>query len=57
MKIDRDIEGFGALQDRPEEFVIQIAAARMAIDERALEALLPDPAIEFIGRLLRSCDR
>ena len=29
----------------------------MAIDERTLKALLPDPAIEFIGRLLGSRDR
>ena len=57
MEIDRDIERFGALQDRPEELVVQIAAARVAIDERALEALLPDPAIQFIGRLLGGRDR
>src|ERR1700758_4946789 len=56
MEIDWDIEGFGALHDWPEELVIQIAAARMAVDERTLEALLPNPAIEFIGRLLRGRD-
>jgi hypothetical protein len=52
MEIDRDIERFGTLQDRPEELIVQIAGPRVAIDERALEALLPDPAIQFIGRLL-----
>jgi hypothetical protein len=29
----------------------------VAIDERTFEALLPDPAIQFIGRLLGGCDR
>jgi hypothetical protein len=45
MEIDWDIEGFGALYDWPEELVIRIAAARMAVNERTLEALLPNPAI------------
>src|SRR3974390_925123 len=57
MQVDRDIEGFGALPDWREERVAQIAAPRLAIDERALEALLPDSAIQFIGRLLRGRDR
>src|SRR5215472_4608578 len=57
MQIDRDIQRFGALQDRPEELIVQIAATRVPIDERAFEALLPDPAIQFIGRLLVSRDR
>ena len=35
----------------------QIVAARVAIDERAFEALLPDTAIQFIGRLLGGRDR
>ena len=53
MQIDRDVERFGTLQDRPEELVVQIAAARVAVDQRALEALLPDPAIQLFGRLVR----
>ena len=57
VQIDRDIERFGALQDRPEELVVQIAAARVAVDERALEALLPDPALQFFGRLFGRRDR
>ena len=57
MEIDRDIERFGALQDRPEELVVQIAAARVPIDERAFEALLPNPALQFFGRLVWCRDR
>ncbi len=57
VEIDRDIERVGALQDRPEEFVVQVAAAGVAVDERALEALLPDPALQFFGRLVGRRDR
>ena len=38
MQIDRDVERLGAFQDRPVEFVVEVAAAIMAVDDRALEA-------------------
>src|SRR6476646_7134612 len=38
MQIDRDIECLGALEDRREKLVVQIAAEGVAIDERAFEA-------------------
>ena len=56
MEIDRDFERFGALQDRPKELVVQIAAACVAIDECALEALLADPAIQ-IGKEAKAAKR
>src|SRR5262249_19252816 len=37
MEIDWDIERFSALHNWPEELVIQIAAVRMAVDERTLK--------------------
>jgi hypothetical protein len=46
-----------ALQDRPEEFVVEIAAARMAIDEGSLETLLANPALQLVGRLVGCRDR
>src|SRR5262249_36113893 len=52
MQIDRDAERFGALQNRREELVIQIAAARVAIDQSAFEALLPDSAVGLLGRFV-----
>ncbi len=53
MQIDRDIERFGALEDRPEEFVVKIAAANMTVDHRALEALMTHPALQFVRGLFR----
>ena len=50
MQIDRHIERFGALQDRPEERVVEIAAAMVAVDDRALEAVA-DRAFQFVGGL------
>src|SRR5436190_6342817 len=57
VQIDWDAERFGTLQNRREELVIQIAAARVAIDQRALEPLLPDPAVELFGRFVWRGDR
>ena len=45
MQIDRRIELLGAFQDRPEELVVEIAAAVMAVDDRA---------DEFLRRILSS---
>src|SRR5262249_35788290 len=56
MQIDRDAERFGALQNRREELVIQIATARVAVDQSTFEALLPDSAVELLGRFVRRGD-
>ena len=37
MNIDGDMERFGALQNRPEELVVQIAAAVVAVDQAPLK--------------------
>ena len=48
VQIDRDIERLGPFQHRPEELVVEIASASMAVDDRAFEAL-PDPLLQFVG--------
>ncbi len=44
MEIDRGIELLGALQDRPEELVVEIAAAVVAVNDGADEFLLANHA-------------
>jgi hypothetical protein len=53
MDMDRRIERFGGLEDRPEEFVVEIAAARMAVDDGADKAAGLDAARELGRRLVR----
>ncbi len=51
--MDRRIEFFGAFQDRPEEFVVEIAAAHMAADDRADKAAAADAALQLRRGLVR----
>ena len=37
MDVDRRVERLGAFQDRPEKFVVEIATALMAVDQRTPE--------------------
>ena len=53
MKIDRHIERFGTLQDRPVELIVQIASSIVAVDDRTFEALLADTALQLFNGLLR----
>ena len=53
MQIDRRIELFGAFQDRPEELVVEIAAAVVAVDHGADEFLLAHPQLQFGRGLVR----
>ena len=59
VQIDRHVERFGTLQDRPVEFVVEIAAAIVAVDDRAFEALreLGAPAPRRLFPALRSATR
>jgi hypothetical protein len=45
MEVERDLERFGTLQDRPEELIVQVAAPGVAIDQRSLEAVFTDRAL------------
>ena len=40
MEVDGDVQRLGAFEDRPEEFVVEIASPAVAVDERSFEAVL-----------------
>ncbi len=52
VQVDRDAELFRAFQDRPVEFVVEIAAAVVAVDDRAGKFLLADAPLQFLRRLV-----
>ena len=45
MQVDRRAELFGTFQDRPEELVVEIAAAVVAVDDGTGEFLTADAAL------------
>jgi hypothetical protein len=49
MEINRDVECFGTLENRPEQFVIEITALDMTVDERSLETVIMDRALQLGG--------
>jgi hypothetical protein len=49
VEVERDLERLGPRQDRPEELVVQVAAAAVAVDQGAFEAVLGDRALELVG--------
>src|SRR6266480_884925 len=49
MQIERDLECFGTLQDRPEDLVVQVATPDMAVDQCTLEAVFTDHVLQFVG--------
>src|SRR5215475_4505706 len=53
MQVNRYAELFGPFQYRPEELVVEIAAAIVAVDNRAGELLLTYAAVELLGGLVR----
>ena len=57
MEIYRDIERFGTLENRPEEFVIEITTLNMAIEERSLETVIPVGSLQFGGSGIGVCGR
>ena len=57
VQIDRDIKRVGAFENRPEEFVVEVAAANVAVDQRALEAVLAHRALQLVGGLVRNRGR
>ena len=57
MEVDRQLQRFRPRQDRPEEAVVEIASAPMAVDDDALKSMLADRALEFRDRCRRVGDR
>src|SRR5215475_10960405 len=53
MQVNRYAELFGPFQYRPEELVVEIAAAIVAVDNRAGEFLPTYAAVELLGGLVR----
>ncbi len=53
MRVDRRLECLRGLEDRPEELVVEEAVERAAVDERSLEAELPDGPGQLVGRRVR----
>src|SRR6202167_681995 len=47
MKIDRKLEPLRLRQDRPEETVVEIASAMMAVDDDAFEPVLADHPLKL----------
>ena len=52
-QIERDLERFGAFQDRPEEFVIQVAAAAVTVDQGSFETMRGDRTPQLVGSCVR----
>ena len=50
MEGERDLEGFRALKDRPEEPVVEVAAPDVAVDTCSFEAVFTDRAFQFRQR-------
>src|SRR5271166_3118016 len=57
MEIDRKLERLDARKNRPEEAVVEVAPAMMAVDDDALEALIVRRALELLDRGPRIADR
>jgi hypothetical protein len=53
VEVERHPQRLGAGQDGPEELVVQAAAAVVAIDQGALEAVVAHHALELVGGGLR----
>jgi len=49
VQIQRHLQLLGTGQDRPEELVVQVAAAAVAVDQGALEAVGADRALQLVG--------
>ena len=49
MDINRDIQVLGGLENGPEFRIIQIFAARVAVDNCALQTKLAHAALQFLG--------
>src|SRR6516162_10484557 len=57
MQVNRCTELFGTFQDRPEELVVEIAAAVVAVDNSTGEFLPTYAAVERLCGLFRDCGR
>src|SRR5579863_2573433 len=57
MQIDRNAECHGTFEDRPERLVVEIAATRVTVDQRAFETELANGALQFGHRLVGRGDR
>jgi hypothetical protein len=53
VEIDRDSERFCPLQDWPEKGVVQVASPGVPVDQRPLEAILTDRALQLLCGGLR----
>lgn len=49
MEINRDIECFGTLENRPEKLIVEITAVDMAINKNSLETVVMDGSLQFGG--------
>src|SRR6187402_1283329 len=53
VQIERDVERFGAFQDRPEEFVIQVAAAAVTVERGAFGTMRGDRTPQLVASRVR----
>ena len=49
MEVERNLQRLGTLEDRPEEVVVEVAAANVTADLPALEPVVPDGALQLVG--------
>src|SRR5271170_236370 len=57
MEIDRHVQQFSTLKDWPEELVVEVTSPIVAIDDRSLETMSSDHALQLLGSLVRGCSR
>jgi len=57
MEGERDLEGFRALKDRPEERVVEVAAPDVAVNTCPFEAVFTDRTFQFVSGGVRSRGR
>ena len=57
MEIYRDVKQFSTLKDWPEEPVIEVAPAIVAIDDRSFKAMCADHAVQLFGSVARGSGR
>ena len=47
VQVDRHLQGFGPLEDGPEEWVIQVTPVHVTVDHGTLKTVIPDGAFQF----------
>jgi hypothetical protein len=52
MEVERDLEFFGTLQNRPKQLIVQVAALDVAVNQSSLETVFTDRALQLVATRL-----